>query len=354
MAEQHATHNARKRGLTAIDLFSGCGGLSEGLRQADFDVIGAIEIDKLAASTYQLNHPHVRLWAEDIRKVTISEVRKVLSLRPGELDLLAGCPPCQGFSSIRTLNGSADVRDRRNALTDEFLRFVKGLRPKVIMLENVPGLATKHRFREFEKALRKLDYEVESKILDAADFGVPQRRRRLILLAAYRQKISSARESPRRRTVRGALKHLPHPTRSRDPLHAPSAPRSERVKKLIRLIPKDGGSRASLPKSKWLGCHKRCAGFRDVYGRMKWDDVAPTITGGCLNPSKGRFLHPSQNRAITPREAALLQTFPRSYQFTLEKGVYAVAEMIGNALPPEFIRRQALIIKQHLQRSGWH
>lgn len=121
---------------------------------------------------------------------------------------------------------------------------------------------------------------------------------------------------------------------------------------MIRDIPKDGGSRTDLPRDRQLDCHKDCDGFRDIYGRMAWDKVAPTITGGCFNPSKGRFLHPEQNRAITLREAALLQTFPRRYHFDLSSGKEAAALMIGNALPPEFIRRQANQVRKAIARAA--
>lgn len=305
-------------------------------------MIGAIEIDALAATSYRMNHPRIRLWEEDIRTVPVSEVRRTLGLEKGDLDLLAGCPPCQGFSSLRTLNGSRDVRDRRNSLTDEFLRFVRGLEPRSIMLENVPGLANRRRFREFESMLKAMGYQVNWSVLDAARYGVPQRRRRLILLAATHSKIEFAPAEPVDATVRDAIRRLGKPDNADDPLHRIIGRRSERIMELIKLIPKDGGSRSDLPEHLWLECHKKCEGFKDVYGRMRWDAVAPTITGGCLNPSKGRFLHPEEDRPITAREAALLQSFPPTYRFSTDRGMYAVAAMIGNALPPEFIRRQAM------------
>jgi DNA (cytosine-5)-methyltransferase 1 len=121
------------------------------------------------------------------------------------------------------------------------------------------------------------------------------------------------------------------------------------VKEIIALVPKNGGSRHEIPKEYWLECHKRREdGYKDVYGRMRWEDVAPTMTGGCHNPSKGRFIHPTENRAITLREAALLQTFPGDYEFSLEKGKESVALMIGNALPPEFIKQHAKEYLHHL------
>jgi DNA (cytosine-5)-methyltransferase 1 len=140
---------------------------------------------------------------------------------------------------------------------------------------------------------------------------------------------------------------------SDDPLHdMPEYPRSEKIFKLIRDIPRDGGSRRDLPERRQLNCHKKTSGFRDIYGRMAWDEVAPTITTGCFNPSKGRFLHPERNRAITMREAALLQGFPATYRFNVVLGKVAIAKMIGNALPPEFIRRHASMIRKAL--TGLH
>lgn len=340
-----------RRKPTAVDLFAGCGGLTEGLRQAGFRVLGAVEIDVLAAKSYRMNHRRVQLWADDIRAVPVSEMLSVLQLAKGELDLLAGCPPCQGFSSLRTLNGKRTVRDRRNSLTNEFLRFVRGLSPRAIMLENVPGLAGRRRFREFAAVLKDMGYVVNWAVLDAARYGVPQRRRRLILLAALEAKVEFAAAAPKEATVRHALRMLATAGQTDDPLHRIMGPRSERITDLIKLIPKDGGSRSDLPERLWLECHKKCAGFSDVYGRMRWNAVAPTITGGCLNPSKGRFLHPVQDRAITAREAALLQSFPMGYRFAIDRGMYAVADMIGNAMPPEFIRRHALQVRESLKNK---
>jgi DNA (cytosine-5)-methyltransferase 1 len=150
-----------------------------------------------------------------------------------------------------------------------------------------------------------------------------------------------AEKHSKRLTVRGALTGVGAPSVSADKLHAMPARRSEKIRELIALIPKDGGSRKDLADDRQLECHKRSDGFSDVYGRMAWDDVAPTITSGCYNPSKGRFLHPSRNRAITLREAALLQGFPPKYKFDVSHGKEAIALMIGNALPPQFIAAHA-------------
>lgn len=341
----------KKTWPTAIDLFSGCGGLTTGLKKARFRVLAAVEKDELAATTYRRNHRGVRIWQKDIRRLSVREVKRTLRLRRGQLDLLAGCPPCQGFSPIRRLNGARYVRDKQNALLFEFLRFVKVLRPRTVMLENVPGLAKYWRFPDFLKRLGRLGYEFEKDVLDAADFGVPQRRRRFILVASRmgRRPTFAPAAPDDRLTVRDAIGNLAKPGRTGDPCHDVKEKRTEDVKKLIRKIPQNGGSRAALGRRAQLDCHKTTEGFHDIYGRMPWDDVAPTITGGCVNPSKGRFLHPSQHRAITPREAAILQGFDPGYFFSLAGGKYKAAQMIGNALPPEFIRRHAVDLRRHLR-----
>jgi DNA (cytosine-5)-methyltransferase 1 len=334
----------------ALDLFSGCGGLTLGLKRAGFRVIGAVEIDTLAAETYKANHKRVRVWQQDISSLPATRVQQHLKLGRGQLDLIAGCPPCQGFSSMTTLNGHAARRDRRNDLVFDFVRFVRVMRPRAVMLENVPGLAKNRRFRLLVQQLETLGYRCTYAVLDAADYGVPQRRRRLILIAGLGRVIPFAPHARRRRSVREAFRKLG--TRAkRDVLHSLTEHRTPRVQQMIKLVPKDGGSRLSLGIRRQLKCHRSCDGFKDVYGRMAWDEVAPTITSGCFNPSKGRFLHPSKNRAVTLREAALLQTFPSQYFFSLRRGKSAVAEMIGNALPPEFIRHHAGMILRFITES---
>lgn len=336
--------------FTAIDLFAGCGGLTEGLKMADFKVIGAIENDAKAAATYRLNHSSVILREEDIRTVNPIGWRKKLGLKVGELDLLAGCPPCQGFSTLRTRNGSTRNADRRNTLAREILRFSKAFCPKVVMMENVPGLVGKLAFRELTSGLNELGYIVDWDIRDVSLYGVPQRRRRLIMLAGqgFSVPFTEPSKSPTK-TVRSAIAKLPKPFNSGDPVHDIPEKRSRNVLRRIARIPRNGGSRNALPTNRQLNCHRRCNGFKDIYGRMAWDKVAPTITTGCFNPSKGRFLHPTKNRCITMREAALLQSFPRRYKFDVSAGKIALASMIGNALPPEFIRRHAIEISKVLQ-----
>ncbi len=298
--------------------------------------------------TYSANHPEVCVFETDIRDLAVGTLKRTLALKKRELGLLAGCPPCQGFSKLRTLNGAVEVEDSRKDLLVEFQRFVDGLRPRAVMLENVPGLAKDRRFRSFCRWMEQVGYSGSHQVLNAADYGVPQRRRRLIYVAGLGTTIHFALASPQRKTVRDAIGSLPRPGRSGDPVHDIPERRSKRVLSLIKRIPRDGGGRADLPAHQQLECHQKCDGFYDVYGRMAWDDVAPTITSGCFNPSKGRFVHPSQNRAITMREAALLQGFPRRYKFPVSKHKSAIALMVGNALPPSFVAAHARCIRSVL------
>jgi len=342
----------QKRKPLAVDLFCGCGGLTDGLKQAGFKVIGAIDNDPLSVLTYHENHPEVKLYAENIRDIEADKFVKELGLKVGELELLAGCPPCQGFSTMRTLNGALDIDDPRNDLLLEFLRFVEAFMPRAVMLENVPGLAKDERFANFYERMEQLGYIGKFKILNAADYNVPQRRRRLIYMAGYGFEISFAKAAAKRKTVHDAIGDMPKAGESGDPVHDLGEKRTARVIKIIEMIPPDGGSRTDLPQKYWLKCHKKCNGFKDVYGRMAWEDVAPTLTGGCFNPSKGRFLHPEENRAITMREAALLQGFPPKYKFPITTNKSAIALMIGNALPPPFIKAHAKSIVKTLRKNS--
>lgn len=331
---------------TAIDLFSGCGGLSLGLRNAGFDVLAAVENDKLASNTYKLNHPNTVLLKKDIQKIRPKYLLKKLNLEPGDLTLLAGCPPCQGFSTLRTLNGKVEVDDPMNDLLFEFLKFIRVFLPKSLLMENVPGLATDPRLKEFRAQIEKLGYLSSVEVLDAANYGTPQRRRRMVLLATKSRRAGFGEMPKYKRSVKWAFRWLEDPENSDDELHNYQVRRSEGVQQLISRIPKNGGSRTDLPLEDQLECHKNCNGFKDVYGRMHWDKPAPTITGGCINPSKGRFLHPEKDRAITLREAAMLQGFPKSYQFDMSRGRYPTAQMIGNAFPPRFAQMHAIALLQ--------
>jgi DNA (cytosine-5)-methyltransferase 1 len=221
------------------------------------------------------------------------------------------------------------------------------MRPRSVMMENVPGIAGDARMQTVRDELRQLGYQIDDDVLNVSYYGVPQRRRRFILLGLRSTERRPSFGSPVKTpvTVRDTIGALKPAGKSGDPLHDLAEKRSARVIELIDSIPRDGGSRTDLPFSHQLACHRRTDGWKDVYGRMAWDKPAPTITGGCSNPSKGRFLHPAENRAITLREAALLQSFPPGYRFALDEGKFAVAQMIGNALPPAFVACHARALR---------
>lgn len=334
--------------LIAIDLFSGCGGLTEGMHQAKFKTEIAFEIDEIASKAYKLNHPKTNIITKDIRKVSVNEVKKKLNGKA--IHLLAGCPPCQGFSSIRRLNRTTPVEDERNSLIMEYVRMVKALKPYTIMMENVPGLTQYDLFQKAIKILtEELKYNVDYKVVNVKDYGVPQSRRRLVLVGSRLGTIKVAAPLNEKKTVRQTIAHLPLPENSSDPIHKIFPTHIPSVQKRIELTPKNGGSRKDLPKQYLLKCHEdENIGFNDVYGRLRWDDYSTTITGGCLNPSKGRFLHPEQNRNISAREAAMLQSFPTNYKFPNDISKTSLALMIGNALPPKFSYYQSENIKKHL------
>ena len=338
-----------KNKFTAIDLFSGAGGLTVGLKAAGFNVVAAVEIDKDAVNTYRANHPEVHVFHKDIRKLRGIEILKAANVK--KIDLIAGCPPCQGFSKLTDKNKEEDPR---NQLVIEMARMVGELKPNICMMENVPGLDGRGSplLKKFEIKLESLGDVINKKVLQMADYGVPQSRRRLVLLAGHGFKVD-----------------LPEPTHARVPdgtnkawvalhkvLKKAAKPISYSEAKIkggpqkygwhvvrnLKLISIDrlkhltpGGSRMALPLRLRPKCHKNAKGFQNVYGRMSWDEVAPTITSGCTTLSAGRFGHPKENRTISVREAALIQTFPKTYRFKAEM-IEKACELVGNALPCKF------------------
>jgi len=335
--------------MNSVDLFAGCGGLTEGLKMAGFSTIAAVEVDHNASRVYKLNHTSTQLITRDIRKISNGEIEDVIGGRV--VHLLAGCPPCQGFSKMRTLNRCTPVQDERNELILEYLRFVEVVAPLTIMMENVPGLRDYALFKKVINRLKELKYNLDVQVVNVKGYGVPQGRKRLVLVGSKLAEITVAPSPNIKKTVRETIEGLPLPENSIDPLHKIFPKHTKRVMERIRLTPKDGGSRSDLPASYTLACHKReNVGFQDVYGRLRWDDYSTTITGGCLNPSKGRFLHPEQDRNISAREAALLQSFPIDYIMPTDIPKSSLALLIGNALPPRFSQFQALNIRQHISK----
>jgi len=330
----------------AIDLFSGCGGLSQGLKDAGFEVLACCEIRPEARDAYKTNHPDVQCH-EDIRELQGEDLREGVKLAAGELDLLAACPPCQGFSSMRTKNGDI-AADPRNELIFDVLRLALDLRPKAILIENVPRLLKDERLERFKEALSS-EYLFSEGVLDAQNFGVPQRRKRMILIGCRIGTIGLPQPVGKRMTVADVLRDLPGPdTEHRRPLHRIKQRLSPVVQNRISMIRKD---RFDLPPEMELGCHKRYPkGFRDVYGRISWDDVAPTLTRSSHNPSKGRFLHPEEDRGLTIYESMLLQGFPKRYKLPSKLGIGKLASLIGEAFPPPMAAAQAKHIYDSLDK----
>lgn len=338
------------RKLNAIDICAGGGGLTVGLKRAGFRVVSAVEISDDAIATYKANHRGTKIINKDMRKVSGAEL---LSTSPtGQIDVLAGCPPCQGFSSLTSKYKKTDAR---NALILEMARLIKEVRPTAVMMENVPGLAQKgkHLFKKFVDTLESLGYDVEWKILQVADFAVPQSRRRLVLVAGRGFKIplpqpthsSTGKDGlPKWKTLRSAIAGMPRPVTLKYALQNGGPQRFDwhvvrnltprNVRRLKEAHP--GKSWTEIPRKLRPPCHQdRTAGFSNVYGRARWNQASPTITGGCTTLSKGRFGHPSQMRTFSVREAALIQTFPMGYVFET-KFMDSVCQIIGNALPCDF------------------
>lgn len=330
-----------KRWPTAIDLFSGAGSATAALKSSNFRVVAAVDNDPAACATYRLNHQTVRLFEEDITSLDAERVRDECLGRT-RLDLMVICAPCQPFSS----QNRHRLDDGRSGLLLYAARFVAAMRPLVLFVENVPGIASARHaalISAFEDACGG-EYRFTKPLrVNAADYAVPQRRIRCVLMGSRSSHIPQlpAPLTPEgsRSTVREAIEDLRQLSSGEkdpaDPLHV-ARTHSDLALQRLAAIPKDGGSRSALPQSLTLACHKHPNCYPDVYGRMSWDDVAPTLTTGCTDVTRGRFAHPEANRAITPREAALIQTFPQSYRFT--GTLSAVATQIGNALPFALLR----------------
>jgi DNA (cytosine-5)-methyltransferase 1 len=338
--------------LSTIDLYSGSGAVTTALKKAGFKVVAAVDNNPTACETYRLNHREVNLHEGDIRKIPINQISA-----SSEIGLLVVCAPCQPFS----MQNKKRENDPRAKLVLESLKYIKAFSPRLVFFENVPGLANSEEFIKLSKSLNKLKYKLsEVRLLDSADFGVPQRRTRCVLMASKSEKaiklFNEFTPQIKRRTVLQAIGHLPWlnsgESDPKDPMHR-ARNHKQIVLQRLRYIPKDGGSRSSLPMHLRLDCHKRMGknqSYNDVYGRMKWNDVAPTLTTGCTDVTKGRFAHPEQDRAITLREAAILQGFPKSYKFSGSSG--SIAAQIGNAVPVGLVIRLAPLMKRMIAISA--
>ena len=301
---------------------------------------------------YEANN-QARFIERDISKVTTSELKALFG--DAELTILVGCAPCQPFSTYAQ-RYDLDGKDGKWGLLYEFARLAKGAKPDVITMENVPSVAKHEVFHDFVDTLKRLGYNVWFDVVDSSRYGVPQMRRRMVLLASRHgdiEMIEPTHETPK--TVRQAIGRL-RPLRAgeaapRDRLHV-TATLSEKNLKRIR-VSKPGGTWRDWPDDLIADCHRAESGrtYPGVYGRMEWHKPAPTMTTQCFGFGNGRFGHPEQDRAISLREAAILQSFPRDYAFVPGDGEVSfktLGRLIGNAVPVDLGRAIARSINRHI------
>jgi len=336
--------------FTGVDLFAGAGGFSLAAQQSGIKVIAAIEMNKVACNTYTRNlikrkrNPPI-LFDDDINEIDFKILMKSTALKKRECDVLLGGPPCQGFSTHR-INGTG-VDDPRNALLFRYFEFVRVLQPKVFVVENVPGLLWKRHEKYLQKFLqeaKKTKYKIHGPTaINARDYGVPQNRKR-VFIVGIRDDLdikltwppTPTHFSPTskevielgKRSWEIAASVFSKPLLPND-LNAVHMNHSEEIVNVFRNTPPNGGSRSQ--SGRILPCHTRHDGHNDVYGRIDPNVPGPTMTTACINPSKGRFVHPTEHHGITARHAARFQTFPDNFIF--EGGLMAAGTQIGNAVP---------------------
>lgn len=340
--------------IKVIDLFCGVGGLSHGFVQEQFDVVAGFDIDESCRHAYQTNNK-----AEFICKSVTDVTKEELLQKYGEdceLKILVGCAPCQPFSAYN----KNKRQDEKWALLKSFERMILEVEPDIVSMENVPNLQHQSIYHDFVRTLGTKGYKVDSNVVYCPDYGIPQTRKRLVLLASRLGEIKlipKTHEAKNYVSVEQTIKHLP-------PIQAGEAHPSDPLHKARRLSPLNikrlqatpiGGSWENWPEELRLKCHRRASGksFSNVYGRMKWKEPAPTLTTYCVGIGNGRFGHPDpeQHRAISLREAALIQSFPEKYIFGNPDGSFSIehiARQIGNAVPVRLGQVVAQSIKKHL------
>lgn len=344
--------------IEVVDLFCGIGGLSYGLKTAGFNILAGFDLDYTCQYAYEANTEGKFIY-KDIKAVTPAEITGLFS--QDAIRVLAGCAPCQPFSSYAYKNKEKDKN--KYDLLYEFGRLVEGICPDIVTMENVPSIGSfklKPVLSDFIELLESLKYKVKIKVVYCPDYGVPQTRKRLVLLASRFGDIDLIAPTHKKDeyiTVRDTISEL-------EPLHAGEKSKLDPLHRSRALSPlnlmrikstPEGGSWKNWDDSLQLDCHKKDSGksFGSVYGRMLWDQPAPTMTTQCTGLGNGRFGHPEQDRAITVREAALLQTFPKEYVFFKneeEISLSTASRYIGNAVPPRLGEIIAISIIQHLNK----
>lgn len=324
-------------GIKAVDLFCGVGGLTHGLVSGGVNVIAGIDLDGTCRYPYEANNAPALFLEQDVKNLTGAVISQLLG--DAQFTLLAGCAPCQPFSTY-SRSGRKHAVNSDWELVDSFGRLVREVRPHFVTMENVPQLEKHPVFQEFLSALE--GYHVVWSVLDCSSIGVPQTRKRLVLLASRLGSEGLFLPMPdgSAATVRSTISHLPPlnagEVDKNDPMHVACKLSKLNLERINASQP--GGTWRDWKPSLRAACHRKSTGdtFPSVYGRMEWDKPAPTITTQCFGYGNGRFGHPEQHRAITLREAAMLQTFPRNYVF-VKKGervkFSSLGRLIGNAVP---------------------
>lgn len=343
--------------IRVADFFSGCGGTSTGLRDAGMEIVLGLDVEPEASKTYRRNFPEAAFIERDIVDVSPEEVAALVGDGEGPL-LVSACAPCQPYSSFV----ERSARDGRKTLLLRLLPIIERLDPEFVFIENVPGLkagrAPAGTFARFCKALRMAGYHVDHAVVDCQVYGIPQRRRRLVVLASRLGVIGVPKPTHGREpgllplsTVWEWIGDLPpvgpgeeHPD---VPNHLASAITDINLRRLRATPP--GGGRADWPPNLRLACHHNDRDYSDVYGRMHADAPAPVLTTKCTSISNGRFGHPYADRPISVREAACLQTFPRDFVF--EGGIRSATRQIGNAVPVLLAQRMGETFVRHLADS---
>lgn len=353
--------NSRQLGslqIGSVDIFCGAGGLTVGLEAAGIDVRLGVDADGACAYPYETNTSSKFMHC-DIRDLKAETVD--LALGDFDWKVLAGCAPCQPFSTYT--QGKLDEDDTRWGLLATFSRLASDLRPDVVTMENVWKLQRHSVFDEFVENLQRDGYWVDWWILECVKYGIPQSRRRLVLIASRHappaKPLPTTPNSDDWLSVEDTIGHLkpisagasdPH-----DPLHAASALSEINMKRMKASTP--GGTWRDWPEDLRAACHTKATGktYPSVYGRMEWEKPSPTITGQCYGFGNGRFGHPEQHRAISLREAALLQSFPGDFRFVESENAVSmksVGQMIGNAVPPKLGEAVGHAIVDHISSLG--
>lgn len=343
------------RVIQGVDLFCGVGGLTRGLMDAGVKMKAGVDLEIACKYPYEQNNTGVSFIHKSVNDLNANELKVFYD--DDSISLLCGCAPCQAFSSINQKNKDRAKKTGRWILLDEFGRLIEGLRPDLVSMENVPGLLDQDVFLRFIQTLERVQYDFDYKVVNCADYGMPQRRCRLVLVASRLGgiRLPEPRSGEASVTVRMAIGKL-NPisageTDSSDSLHAASALSDLNMRRIRASFP--GGTWKDWEESLLAECHKGQSGdgYGAVYGRMEWDKPAPTITTQFYNYGSGRFGHPSQDRAISLREGALLQGFPSTYVFFDPEnriGKRELGKLIGNAVPVGLGRLVGKTLVEHV------